>query len=120
MTNPKVSILVPVYNRVGMINACVNSALSQDYPELEVIISDNCSTDGTWELCCHSYRDHPKVNLLRNASNLGPVPNWLNAARAATGHYVKFLFSDDLLLGGCIRALVAQLDADTGFAYSAS
>ena len=120
MINHKVSILIPVYNRAGMIRACVDSALSQDYPDLEVIISDNCSTDGTWELCCRSYRDHPKVNLLRNASNLGPVPNWLAAARAATSQYVKILFSDDLLLDGCIRALVSQLDADTGFAYSAS
>ena len=120
MINPKVSVLIPVYNRVGMISACVDSALSQDYPDLEVIISDNCSTDGTWELCYRSYRDHPKVKLLRNATNLGPVPNWLAAARAATSQYVKILFSDDLLLCGCIRALVAQLDADTGFAYSAA
>ena len=118
MIYPKVSILVPVYNRVDMIRDCVDSALSQDYLDLEVIISDNCSTDGTWELCCHLYSAHPKVNLRRNANNLGPVPNWLSAARAASGQYVKILFSDDLLLEGCIRKLVAQLDSDTGFVYS--
>lgn len=120
MINPKVSVLIPVYNRVGMISSCVDSALSQDYPNLEVIISDNCSTDGTWELCCRSYRDYPNVILIRNPSNIGPVPNWLAAARAASGQYAKILFSDDLLLHGCICALVAQLDADTGFAYSAA
>ena len=118
MICPKVSILVPVYNRVDMIKDCVDSALSQDYLDLEVIVSDNCSTDGTWELCWRLYSDHPKVKLCRNASNVGPVPNWLCAARAATGQYVKILFSDDLLLEGCIRKLVAQLDSDTGFVYS--
>ena len=118
MIKPKVSILIPVYNRVDMIKDCVDSALSQDYPNIEVIISDNCSTDGTWELCCRLYTDHPKVNLFRSISNLGPVPNWLAAARAASGLYAKILFSDDLLLEGCIRNLVAQLDSDTGFAYS--
>ena len=108
MIYPKVSILVPVYNRVDMIKDCVDSALSQDYLDLEVIVSDNCSTDGTWELCWRLYSDHPKVKLCRNASNVGPVLNWLCAARAATGQYVKILFSDDLLLEGCIRKLVAQ------------
>ena len=71
MIKPKVSILIPVYNRVDMIKDCVDSALSQDYPNTEVIISDNCSTDGTWELCCRLYADHPKVNLYRSISNLG-------------------------------------------------
>ena len=51
----------------------VDSALSQDYLDLEVIVSDNCSTDGTWELCWRLYSDHPKVKLCRNASNVGPV-----------------------------------------------
>ena len=59
-----------------------------------------------------------KVKLNRNASNFGPVQNWLAAARAASGQYVKFLFSDDLLLEDCIRKLVVQLDSKTGFVYS--
>ena len=83
-----------------------------------MIVSDNCSTDGTWELCCRFYAENPKVKLNRNASNFGPVQNWLAAARAASGQYVKFLFSDDLLLEGCIRNLVVQLDSKTGFVYS--
>lgn len=119
MTSPRVSILVPVYNRVGMINECIDSALSQDYPDLEVVVSDNCSTDGTWELCCQSYQDNPKVKLIRNERNLGPVPNWLAAAQAASGQYAKILFSDDLLLDGCISSLVANLEVDVGFVYSA-
>ena len=58
MINPKVSILIPVYNRVDMIRDCIDSALSQDYLDLEVIVSDNCSTDGTWELCCRFYAEN--------------------------------------------------------------
>ena len=120
MIKPKVSILIPVYNRVDMITECIDSALSQDYDNLEIIVSDNCSTDGTWELCCQSYGGNFRVRLLRNDTNVGPVSNWLAAASAATGEYSKILFSDDLLLQGCISSLLSGLDADTGFVYSAA
>lgn len=48
---PLVSIVVPVFNRARYIVDCIQSALGQDYPSLEVVVSDNASTDGSWELC---------------------------------------------------------------------
>jgi glycosyltransferase involved in cell wall biosynthesis len=114
-----ISVLIPVYNRKHLVTEAVSSALSQDYPSLEVVISDNCSTDGTWDECLRLYGDNPRVLLVRNSENLGPVPNWLVAAKAARGTYVKFLFSDDLLLPGCLSELSSCLSDDVGFVYSA-
>lgn len=101
-----------------MILDCIASALSQDYDNFEVVVSDNCSTDGTWELCYRSYSHHSKIRLIRNSSNIGPVMNWLVAAQAATGYYTKFLFSDDLLFKSCLSSLISQFDKDVGFSYS--
>ncbi len=115
----RISVLIPVYNRKDLVVEAVNSALCQDYPSLEVVVSDNCSTDGTWEECLRLYGDDPRVLLVRNSENLGPVPNWLVAAKAAHGAYVKFLFSDDLLLPGCLSELSSCMSDDVGFAYSA-
>ncbi len=115
---PLVSIVIPVYNRREILFESVESALSQSYGNFEVVISDNCSNDGTWEECIRRYNSDPRVVLVRNTENIGPVPNWLSAARAARGRYVKILFSDDLLLPGCLENLVSMMNDDVGFAYS--
>ena len=99
---PLVSIIIPVYNRKKLVVESVESALIQGYGNFEVVISDNCSNDGTWEECIRRYESDPRVVLVRNSENIGPVPNWLAAALAASGDYVKILFSDDLLLDGCL------------------
>lgn len=115
---PLVSIVIPVYNRREILFESVESALSQGYGNFEVVISDNCSNDGTWEECVRCYNSDTRVVLVRNSENIGPVPNWLSAVRAARGTYVKILFSDDLLLSGCLEHLVSMLTDDVGFAYS--
>lgn len=115
---PLVSILIPVFNRRQLVIEAIDSALNQDHPSFEVIVSDNCSTDGTWEECIERFQDNPRVVLWRNAENLGPVPNWLVAANLARGAYVKFLFSDDLLLPGSLKLLASNLLPGVGFVYS--
>jgi len=121
MTNPTfpcVSVLIPVYNRRLLVIEAVESALESSYPCLEIIVSDNSSTDGTWEECFLRYRDNPKVRLHRNSKNIGPVSNWLSAAMIARGKYVKVLFSDDLLLDGCLEKMLDVMSDDVGFVYS--
>ena len=116
--DPLISVLIPVFNRRELVVEAIESALAQDHTSFEVVVSDNCSIDGTWEECIRRYESDPRVVLVRNSENIGPVPNWLAAAHVARGIYVKFLFSDDLLLNGCLENLVAQMADDVGFAYS--
>jgi glycosyltransferase involved in cell wall biosynthesis len=115
---PKISVLIPVYNRKLLIEETLESALSQDYPNYEIVISDNCSTDGTLEKCIGMAAGNPKVTIVRLLKNEGPLLNWLSCAHFSTGRYLKVLFSDDILLKDCLSTMAKCMTNDTGFAYS--
>jgi glycosyltransferase involved in cell wall biosynthesis len=94
---PLISILIPNYNYVQYVATAVDSALAQTYPNFEVIVSDNCSTDGAWELLNERYGDDPRVRLSRNATNVGMAKNFDRLMELARGRYVMCLSSDDFL-----------------------
>ena len=95
--DPRVSILIPVYNRENLIGACLESALAQTVPDIEVIACDNSSTDGTWEVLQKYATRDPRLRIFRNDENLGPVRNWARCIAEARAPYAKLLFSDDLM-----------------------
>jgi glycosyltransferase involved in cell wall biosynthesis len=94
-----VSILIPTYNQSAYILEAVESALAQDYPYLEVVVSDDCSPDGTAELVESRVSD-PRLRVIRNPSNLGRVANYRSALAAARGRWVINLDGDDYYIGG--------------------
>lgn len=110
MNLPKVSILIPTYNRAEFLSICVESALAQDYPNLEVIVSDNASQDNTTQLM-QKYGADPRVRYYRNDTNLGVFPNWERLLyEYATGEYGKLLCDDDYLYDkGHIKKAVALM-----------
>jgi len=97
MSAPLVSVMVPVYNRRALLPDCLKSALAQTCRDLEVIVVDNASTDGTWDVCREFARADSRVRIFRNPENIGPVRNWQRCFREAEGRYGKLLFSDDVL-----------------------
>jgi glycosyltransferase involved in cell wall biosynthesis len=97
MSAPLVSIMVPVYNRRRLLAECLESALAQTWRDLEVVVVDNASTDGTWDICRDFARADSRVRIFRNSEDIGPVRNWQRCFREARGHYGKLLFSDDVL-----------------------
>jgi len=97
MSAPLVSIMVPVYNRRRLLAECLESALAQTWRDLEVVVVDNASTDGTGDVCREFARADSRVRIFRNSDNIGPVRNWQRCFREAQGHYGKLLFSDDVL-----------------------
>jgi len=94
---PEVSILIPTFNREQFLAACIRSALDQTFADFEIVISDNASTDKSWEICENFAKKDSRVRIFRNAINMGPVMNWLNCVSKARGRYIKILFSDDLM-----------------------
>jgi glycosyltransferase involved in cell wall biosynthesis len=113
-----ISVLIPVFNRQAMLEEAVNSVLSQDLDGIEVVISDNASTDKTWSICVGLAEDS-RVRTRRNSLNIGPARNWLECAKAATAPHVMLLFSDDLLLPGSIeRAFNAARRNEVSFVLS--
>lgn len=115
---PLISVLIPVYNRENYISECIQSALDQDYPNIEIIVVDNASTDRTWRFCQEISEKDKRVRIFRNSSNIGPVRNWLRAAHEANGEFAKILFSDDLLLPGCLSTMAqCLLQKEVGLVY---
>jgi len=107
---PKVSILIPVYNRNRYIEECIQSALDQTFKEFEIVIVDNASDDGTWEICQQFAAKDSRVRIYRNEENIGPVRNWKRCAEEAKGEFSKILFSDDTLEPECLAVMVPKLE----------
>lgn len=104
----KVTIAIPTFNRVGYLRTSVDSALAQTYPNLEIVISDNCSTDGTADYL--ATLDDPRIVVLRQPRNLGMIGNWNECLRRATGEYFLLLSDDDLLEPQAIERLVSAIE----------
>ncbi len=120
-SNVTVSILIPVYNRENLIGPCIQSALDQTFDDLEVVVVDNASTDGTWDVCrAYSHKDN-RVRIFRNEVNLGPVRNWVRCVELSRGIYGKILFSDDQMKPEFLSRTVPLLeDNDIGFVFTAT
>ncbi|MBP1641184.1 MAG: putative biosynthesis related glycosyltransferase [Bacteroidetes bacterium] len=118
MGNDLVSILIPVYNRKHIVGETIESAINQTYEHIEIIISDNCSTDGTWEVLLKYAEIDNRIKLFRNDENIGPVRNWKKCLDQATGKYVKILWSDDWMNHDFIEKALLLFDDETAFVLS--
>ena len=105
-----VSILIPTYQGARHIAATIDSVLAQDFADLEIVVTDDNSRDGTADIVA-GYAD-PRIRLERNPVNLGAEGNWNRALGLARSTYIKLLPQDDLLLPNSLAAQVAVLDAD--------
>lgn len=98
-----------MYNRKHYIEQCVNSALNQTFQEeYEIIIRDNCSTDGGYEFVAEKYAQQifeGKIKLYRNKENLGETKNTIKLFHDANGKYIYVLHSDDMYLPHALQHL---------------
>lgn len=119
-TKPLVSVMIPVYNRADLAIEAINCTLAQDYNNIEIIVGDNCSTDGTFEKLNNCFGNNEKVIIFQNEQNLGAVGNWERCLQKAKGKYVKFLWSDDLMSPDFVSKAIKLLESDSeiAFAYS--
>jgi len=92
---PKISVIVPTYNRSDFLCRCVDSILEQDYENIEIIIINDCSTDNTTEVVKAKYGNNDKVIYIENETNLGPGGNRQKAYLVSTGEYIVFADDDD-------------------------
>ena len=93
-----------------MVLRAVSSALAQSVAPLEVLVVDNCSTDGTWEAL--QRLEDPRVRLVRNDHNVGLFGNFNRCLDLASGSYLRFLCSDDVLAPDCLRHEIAAMEAN--------
>ncbi|TYB69596.1 glycosyltransferase family 2 protein [Nonomuraea sp. PA05] len=107
-----VSIALPVRNGADRLAAVVRSVLAQDHQHIELVISDNASTDGTEELCRDLAADDPRIVYHRHAENVGLLGNFQHAARISKGAYVRWIGDDDRLEPACVSTALAAFAAD--------
>ena len=108
-TSPLVSICIPTYNGEAYIEACLNSALAQTYTNIEIVVSDDDSTDNTLEIirAIQADTDIPIKIYHHQPTVIGA--NWNNSVKHSEGQYIKFLFQDDLLQPGCVSEMMAMI-----------
>ena len=118
---PRVSLLVPVFNREELLVPCLDSALAQTMTDLEVVVVDGASTDGTWEVCQRYAAADSRVRVFRDAVNTGPARGWWRCIEEAQGTYATFLWSDDVLQPTFLERTMPLLsDNDVGFVFTAA
>ena len=95
---PKVSVLLPTFRRAknGLFEKAVQSVLRQDYRNLELIIIDDCSTDGSADLIRHFMQSDSRISCLRHTFNVGlPAISEYEGYCKAKGDYIAFIFDDN-------------------------
>jgi len=114
--SPKISVCIPVRNGGDFLPLAVDSVLQQSFEDYELIIVDNCSTDGTVKWVQEKLSTAPRIRFYQNATNIGLVGNFNACLGYAQGGYIKFLCADDFLLPESIRRMSDALDADSDVA----
>lgn len=112
-----VSIVVPAYKNADYIAETLDSILAQTYRELEVIVADHASPDGTKDVL--ERYDDPRLTVVDTPAGGGAPANWNRVSQLATGTYVKLVCGDDLLRPTAIAEQVAALEANQSAVLSA-
>ena len=102
---PEITIAIPTRNRADLLRAALQSALAQPYGNIEIIVSDNCSDDGTATLLAGL--SDPRIKVFRQEKLLSMHENWNFCLRMAAGEYFLLLSDDDLLVPGGLASLRA-------------
>lgn len=114
---PLVSIGIPTYNRADMLSISLDSVLSQDYENTEIIISDNASTDSTSSVCKRYCDVDNRVKYFKQTTNLGPTANFEQVLKIASGEFFMWLGDDDWIDDNYISTCVEFLSSNTDFAH---
>ncbi len=121
MMTPRVTVCMPAYNNARFLAEAIESVLKQSFERFELLIIDDCSTDGTREIVGAYAAADDRIVFRGNPLNLGMVENWNACLQEAQGEYVKYLFGDDLLASpDALQKMVAVLDADKSVSLVAS
>ena len=116
MNRPLISVIIPTFNRAKMVCDCVRSVLATDYPVLEVIVVDDCSTDDTCTRITEEFSGDKRVKCLRHERNKLLAAARNTGANAANGEYVFLLDDDNIVHPDILTELLAgfQRHPDAG------
>jgi glycosyltransferase involved in cell wall biosynthesis len=108
---PLISVLMTSYNREELIEYSILSVLASTLQDFELIIVDDCSKDNTVEVARKYEKIDSRVKVYVNEKNLGDYPNRNKAASYATGKYIKYVDSDDIIYPDCLNTMYKSMDS---------
>lgn len=112
VSKPRVTVGIPVYNGEKYLGKTIESVLAQTFSDLELIISDNGSTDRTKEIAQSYAARDPRVRYVRSEANRGAAWNYRHLFELSQGEYFRWAPSDDLFATDSVAECVAALDAN--------
>lgn len=119
---PLVSVICISYNHQDYIIEALNSVMNQSYANIELIITDDCSSDNSQQVIKDWLINYPHVLFIPNEINLGNTKTFNNAAKKATGSYFIDLAADDILLEDCVQRQIETFTnskfENTGLVYA--
>lgn len=107
---PLVTIGMPLYNEERFVEASLKSILTQDYPNLEIIISDNASSDKTLDICSRLFENRSDITIHKFETNQGAAENFRYVLSVAKGKYFMWASGHDLWASNLVRESVALLE----------
>jgi glycosyltransferase involved in cell wall biosynthesis len=110
MSNPLVTVYISSYNHEKYIRECIESIINQTYPNLEIVIQDDCSTDSSREIIA----EYPQIKMLPRDKHLGIdgiYPSLNDAIYSANGKYFYKIDSDDFIENNYIEKLVNEAES---------
>ena len=103
--HPEISIIIPVYNVYPYLMQCLDSILEQNAVDYEVILVDDCSTDGSGAVIRKYEQEYDCIKVVRHENNMGQHLGRINGVKASSGTYLMFIDADDWIRPGCIKKL---------------
>jgi glycosyltransferase involved in cell wall biosynthesis len=114
-----VSIIVITYNSAKYVCDTLESAKRQTYPNIELIITDDCSTDHTVQVCTRWIEENKdrfvRVEIIANPTNTGVAANCNRGLYAARGEWIKFMAGDDMMLDHCVSDNMAFISGKSNY-----
>ena len=116
---PIVSICIPTFNGASWVREAIESALAQDFGDIEVVVCDDASSDDTVAIA--GQFDDPRLRVVANPERIGMARNWNRCVQESRGAYVKFLMQDDRLAPDCVGRMleVMRESPEVGMVFSA-
>jgi len=108
---PRISVGMPVYNSAPYLRRSIESVLGQTVADLELVISDNASTDGSEQICREYAATDPRLRYARNAQNIGATENYNTVFHRSRAPYFKWASASDLCEPTLLERCGAVLDA---------
>lgn len=104
---PEISVIITSYNRDKYISQAIESVINSSFQNFELIISDDCSKDRSYEIACEYAKSDERIKVYRNDINIGDYPNRISSIERSNGDWIKFVDCDDYISTNCLQEMLS-------------